>query len=203
MRPVSQQGRVATLLLEGGLGLEDALDDGSLLDEESAGDALLDAARADGAAVGARNGLLALREAGVLAGAEGGDTGEGLTAVTALGSRLGLLAIWCWESVAAGGRRSRDGRRVRKRLVRATTRKQHATRTRPRAPVSLFSRHPSLLAVLLLAAGARTETNSKLLDVVDNELAARGLDDTPAVRGRVVGLALAESDTLGHSGRRC
>jgi len=43
------------------------------------------------------------------------------------------------------------------------------------------------------------DTNSKLLDVVNNELATGGLDDTPAVRGRVVGLALAESDTLGHS----
>jgi hypothetical protein len=102
MRPVSQQGRVATLLLEGGLGLEDALDDGSLLDEESAGDALLDAARADGAAVGARNGLLALREAGVLAGAEGGDTGEGLTAVTALGGRLERTSA---KNVSRAGRR--------------------------------------------------------------------------------------------------
>jgi hypothetical protein len=54
------------LLLRGsGLGLEDALDDGSLLDEESAGDALLDAAGADRAAVRARNRLLALREGGV------------------------------------------------------------------------------------------------------------------------------------------
>jgi hypothetical protein len=44
------------------------------------------------------------------------------------------------------------------------------------------------------------DTNSKLLDVVNNELATGGLDDTPAVRGRVVRLALAESDTLGHSG---
>lgn len=79
----------ATLLLGGGgLGLEDALDNGSLLDEESAGDALLDAAGADGATVSAGDGLLALGDGGVLARAEDGDTGEGLTAVTALGSRL-------------------------------------------------------------------------------------------------------------------
>lgn len=42
-------------------------------------------------------------------------------------------------------------------------------------------------------------THDLLLDVVNNELSTGGLDDTPAVGGGVVGLALAESDTLGHS----
>lgn len=42
--------------------------------------------------------------------------------------------------------------------------------------------------------------SGELLEVVDNELAAGGLHDPPAGRGRVVGRALAKGDTLGHLG---
>lgn len=42
-------------------------------------------------------------------------------------------------------------------------------------------------------------THSKLLDVVDNELATGGLHNPPAVGGGVVGRALADGDTLSHS----
>lgn len=38
----------------------------------------------------------------------------------------------------------------------------------------------------------------ELLDVVDHKLAAGGLHHTPPVGGGVVGLALAEGDTLSH-----
>ena len=56
--------------------------------------------------------------------------------------------------------------------------------------------HPAELAAAVAALGRGRE----LFDVVVAEDAARGLDDASAVRRRVVRLALAEGDTLGHCG---
>lgn len=56
--------------------LEDLLDDLLLLNEESADDAVLDAVGASRTTVGALNSLLGAGDGGVLAGAEGGNTGE-------------------------------------------------------------------------------------------------------------------------------
>ena len=56
--------------------LEDLLDDLLLLNEESTDDAVLDAVGASRTTVGALDGLLGAGDGGVLAGAEGGDTGE-------------------------------------------------------------------------------------------------------------------------------
>lgn len=56
--------------------LEDLLDDLLLLNEESADDAVLDAVGASRTTVGALDGLLGAGDGGVLAGAEGGNTGE-------------------------------------------------------------------------------------------------------------------------------
>lgn len=44
-------------------------------------------------------------------------------------------------------------------------------------------------------------SSASLLQVVVHQLATRGLDDTPLVRGGVVGGALADGDSLGHGGR--
>lgn len=57
-------------------------------------------------------------------------------------------------------------------------------------------RDPAELAAAVAALGRGRE----LFDVVVAEDAARGLDDASAVRRRVVRLALAEGDTLGHCG---
>ena len=56
--------------------LQHLLDDLLLLDQESANDAVLDAVGAARATVGALDGLLGAGDGGVLAGAEGRDTGE-------------------------------------------------------------------------------------------------------------------------------
>lgn len=56
--------------------LEHLLDDLLLLDQESADNAVLDAASASRSTVGALDGLLGAGDLGVLAGTEGGDTLE-------------------------------------------------------------------------------------------------------------------------------
>lgn len=61
------------LFLLVGLLLEHLLHDLLLLNEEGADDAVLDAVGAPGAAVRPADGLLGLRDLGVLAGSEGGD----------------------------------------------------------------------------------------------------------------------------------
>jgi len=130
----SYPGDQRSLLLLGrsGLGLEDLLDDVSLLDQECTGDPVLDATSTPGTTVCPLNGLLTLGQGGVLAGTKGRDTGESITAVTALGRR------------------------------------------------------------------------SKLLQVVNDQLSTRSLNDAPPVGGGVVWLTLAEGDTLSHSaGRGC
>ena len=73
LNPFTQCNRLTLLLL--GL-LEDLLDDLLLLNEESTDDAVLDAVGASRTTVGALDGLLGAGDGGVLAGAEGGDTGE-------------------------------------------------------------------------------------------------------------------------------
>ena len=73
LNPFTQCNRLTLLLL--GL-LEDLLDDLLLLDQESTDDAVLDAVGASRTTVGALDGLLGAGDGGVLAGAEGGDTGE-------------------------------------------------------------------------------------------------------------------------------
>lgn len=54
--------------------------------------------------------------------------------------------------------------------------------------------HTSKGVTTVTTLGGRHE----LLDVVDHKLAAWGLHHTPPVGGSVVGLALAEGDTLSH-----
>ena len=56
--------------------------------------------------------------------------------------------------------------------------------------------HPAELAAAVAALGRGRE----LFDVVVAEDAAGGLDDASAVRRRVIRLAFAEGDTLGHCG---
>ena len=73
LNPFTQCNLLTLLLL--GL-LEDLLDDLLLLNEESTDDAVLDAVGASRTTVGALDGLLGAGDGGVLAGAEGGDTGE-------------------------------------------------------------------------------------------------------------------------------
>lgn len=98
--------------------LEHLLDDLLLLDEESADDAVLDAVGASRTTVGALNGLLGAGDGGVLAGAEGGDTGklgaavlrlsthvrdmQNVNTYTALGSSALLLDVEVPE-LATGG----------------------------------------------------------------------------------------------------
>lgn len=124
------------LLLGGGSGLEDSLDDVSLLDEECSGDPIkmrkreiikvrarsqhtvieitrkdrhlgpnspvLDTTSTSGTTVSSRNGLLSLGDGSVGSGSERWDTSEGLTTVTALGSRRQLLEV-VDDELASGG----------------------------------------------------------------------------------------------------
>lgn len=70
--------RLALLLLRL---LEHLLDDLLLLDQESADNAVLDAVGASRTTVRTLDGLLGAGDGGILAGAEGGNTGELSTAV--------------------------------------------------------------------------------------------------------------------------
>jgi hypothetical protein len=54
--------------------------------------------------------------------------------------------------------------------------------------------HPTELGTAITTLGRSRE----LFDVVVAEDAARGLDNAPSRRRGVIGLALAEGDTLGH-----
>jgi len=99
LNPFTQCNRLTLLLL--GL-LEDLLDDLLLLDQESTDDAVLDAAGASRSTVGALDGLLGAGDLGVLAGAEGGDTLELGTAVTALGGSTPLLDVQVTEFTTGG-----------------------------------------------------------------------------------------------------
>lgn len=79
------------LLLAGLLRRDHALDDLGLLNQERANDPVAHARRAARSSVRALDSLLALRDLGVLAGAEGRDSRKGDVAVTALGRGGGLL----------------------------------------------------------------------------------------------------------------
>ena len=95
LNPIILQRNRLTLLLLGLL--EHLLDDLLLLDQESTDNAVLNAVGASRSAVSALDGLLGAGNLGVLAGAEGGDTLELGTTVTALGGSALLLDVQVTE----------------------------------------------------------------------------------------------------------
>lgn len=84
---------VLHLLPSSGLVLEHSLDNGSLLNQESSGNSLLNAGSAARTTVSPVDGLLTLGKGSVLTGSEDGDTRESKTTVTALGGRSNLLQV--------------------------------------------------------------------------------------------------------------
>ena len=82
--------------------LKDALDDLLLLNKESTDDLLLDSVGRDGTTVSTADGLLGLRDVGVLAGSQSSNTRKRNTGISTLGAGTVLLDMVVTEVATRG-----------------------------------------------------------------------------------------------------